>query len=151
VEAYSADDLLWRRVPGLTNVGGTLVLHIAGNVQHFLGARLGGTGYVRHRDAEFARRDVTRPTMLAELDRAAEAVRAGLSGLHDSQLADEFPDLIGGMRFRTGDYLLHLTTHLAYHLGQVDYHRRMVTGSEQPIGAMRTSELSSAHQSEETA
>jgi uncharacterized damage-inducible protein DinB len=151
VEAYPADELLWRRVPGLPNAAGTLVLHIAGNVQHFLGACLGGTGYVRHREAEFAQRDVARATMLTELDRAGEAVRAGLSSLHDSQLADEFPDLIGGMRFQTGDYLLHLTTHLAYHLGQVDYHRRMVTGSEQAIGAMRTPELSSAHSADESA
>jgi hypothetical protein len=151
VEAYPADDLLWRQVPGLTNVAGTLALHITGNVQHFLGACLGRTGYVRHRDAEFARRDVARATILAELELASEAVRAGLSNLRDAQLADDFPEVIGGMRFQTGDYLLHLTTHLAYHLGQVDYHRRMVTGSEQAIGAMRTAELSSAHSSEETA
>jgi uncharacterized damage-inducible protein DinB len=151
VEAYPADDLLWRPVPGLTNVAGTLALHIAGNVQHFLGACLGSTGYVRHRDAEFAQREVARATILAELDLATEAVRAGLSSLRDAQLADDFPDIIGGMRFQTGDYLLHLTTHLAYHLGQVDYHRRMVTASEQAIGAMRTTELSSARSSEETA
>jgi uncharacterized damage-inducible protein DinB len=151
VEAYPTDDLLWRQVPGLTNVAGTLALHIAGNVQHFLGACLGRTGYVRHRDAEFARRDVARTTILAELELASEAVRAGFSHLRDAQLADDFPDVIGGMRFQTGEYLLHLTTHLAYHLGQVDYHRRMVTGSEQAIGAMLTTELSSAHRAEETA
>jgi uncharacterized damage-inducible protein DinB len=151
VEAYPADDLLWRQVPGLPNAAGTLVLHIAGNIQHFLGTRLGGTGYVRHREAEFAQRDVARAALLAELDLAADAVRAAFSTLRDAQLGNEFPDVIGGMRFQTSDYLLHLTTHLAYHLGQVDYHRRMVTGSEQAIGAMRTTELSSAHGSGETA
>jgi hypothetical protein len=144
VEAYPDEQLLWRVIPGIANVGGTLALHLAGNLQHFLGARLGKTGYVRKRDAEFSRRDVARVTLLAEIDAAGRAIAAGLSELTDAQLSDEFPEVIGGMRFTTGDYLMHLTTHLAYHLGQVDYHRRVVTGSDQPVGAMRTSELSSA-------
>ena len=144
VEAYPDDALLWQNVPGLPNVAGTLVLHIAGNLQHFLGARLGGTAYVRHRDAEFARRGAARALLLSEIDAAGHAIAAGFSGLTDAQLSDEFPEVIGAMRFTTGDYLMHLTTHFAYHLGQVDYHRRAVTGSDHAVGAMRTAELSSA-------
>jgi hypothetical protein len=144
VEAYPDEQLLWRLIPGLTNAAGTLVLHLAGNLQHFLGARLGRTGYVRQRDAEFARRGVARAMLLSEIDAAGHAIAAGFSGLTDAQLSDEFPEVIGGMRFTTGDYLMHLTTHFAYHLGQVDYHRRAVTGSDHAVGAMRTAELSSA-------
>jgi uncharacterized damage-inducible protein DinB len=144
VEAYPDEQLLWRVIPGIANLGGTLALHLAGNLQHFLGARLGKTGYVRQRDAEFARRDVPRATLLAEIDAAERAIAAGFSELTDAQLSDEFPEVIGGLRFTTGDYLMHLTTHLAYHLGQVDYHRRVASGSSRAVGAMRTEELSSA-------
>jgi uncharacterized damage-inducible protein DinB len=144
VEAYPDEQLLWRRIPGVTNVAGTLALHLAGNLQHYLGALFGKTGYVRHRDAEFAQRNVARATLLAEIDAAERAIVAGFSELTDARLSEEFPEVIGGMRFRTGDYLMHLTTHLAYHLGQVDYHRRMVTGSDHAVGAVRTEELSSA-------
>jgi hypothetical protein len=146
VEAYADERDLWRPVPGLTNSAGTLVLHLAGNLQHYLGARLGGTGYVRDRPAEFARRDVPRSELLREIDAARAAVKAGLVGLTESRLRAEFPEAIGDSRIETGEYLVHLTVHFAYHLGQVDYHRRVVTGDASGVGAMRPGELSSARQ-----
>lgn len=146
VEGYPDERDLWRRVPPLPNVAGTLVLHLAGNLQHYFGARLGGTGYVRDRPAEFARRDVPRAELLREIAAARAAVTAGLARVSEAQLAAEFPETIGGARVTTGEYLVHLTVHFAYHLGQLDYHRRMVTGSEAGIGAMRLGELSSARQ-----
>jgi hypothetical protein len=148
VEAYADERDLWRRVPGITNVAGTLVLHLAGNLQHYFGALLGRTGYVRDRPAEFARRDVPRAELLKLIEAARAAVKDGLAGLVPSQLAAEFPETVGGSRVATGEYLVHLTSHFAYHLGQVDYHRRMVTGSEASIGAMRPAELSSARPAE---
>jgi uncharacterized damage-inducible protein DinB len=144
VEAYTDERELWRTAPGLPNAGGTLVLHLTGNLQHYFGARLGQTGYVRDRAAEFARRDVPRTELLREIEAARAAVRAGLATLSESQLLDEFPETVADTRLSTGEYLLHLTTHFAYHLGQLDYHRRMVTGSDAAVGAMRPAELSSA-------
>jgi uncharacterized damage-inducible protein DinB len=144
IEAYPDERDLWRTVPHLPNVAGTLVLHLAGNLQHYFGARLGGSGYVRDRPAEFARRDVPRTELLREIEAARAAVTAGLARLSEAQLAAEFPETIGGARVTTGEYLVHLTVHFAYHLGQLDYHRRMVTGSQTGIGAMRLGELSSA-------
>jgi hypothetical protein len=146
VEAYPNERDLWRAVPGLTNVAGTLVLHLAGNLQHYLGARLGGTGYVRDRPAEFARRDVSRSELVREIEAARAAVRAGLAGLTEPELRAEFPEAIGESRIQTGEYLVHLTVHFAYHLGQVDYHRRVVTGMASAVGAMRPAELSSSRQ-----
>lgn len=144
VEAYPDDRALWQPVPGIINTAGTLVLHLTGNVQHFLGTRLGGTDYVRDRPAEFARRDVPRAELLQEIETARVAVRQGLDRLPEAQLAADFPEVIAGDRFATGDYLVHLATHFAYHLGQLDYHRRVVTGHESGVGAMRTKELVSA-------
>jgi hypothetical protein len=147
VEAYDDERALWRTAPGISNPAGTLVLHLAGNLQHYFGARLGDTTYVRDRTAEFARRDVPRAELLREIEAARHAVHAGLAQLSKGQLTAEYPETISGARLKTGEYLVHLTTHFAYHLGQVDYHRRMVTGSEVVVGAMRPTELSSVRTS----
>jgi hypothetical protein len=142
VEAFPDERALWTRVPGVSNVAGTLVLHLAGNLQHYIGAVLGGTGYIRDRPAEFGRRDVPRSELLREIEAARAAVARALSGTIN--VDGEFPETIAGKRVQTGDYLVHLATHFAYHLGQLDYHRRFVTGHDQGIDAMRPIELSSA-------
>ena len=144
VEAYPDEAELWRPAPGTTTPGGTLVLHLAGNLQHFFGACLGGTGYVRDRDAEFSRRNLPRTELLREIEAARSAVQAALARLSPGQLGAEFPEPVANARLTTGEYLVHLATHLAYHLGQVDYHRRVVTGSATVVGAMRPADLSSA-------
>jgi len=142
VEAYADERDLWRLPPGIPNSGGTLALHLAGNIQHYLGARLGGTGYVRDRRAEFALRAVPRAELLARIEAARAAVRAAAAA--PVNLADDFPEVISEARLATGDYLVHLCTHFAFHLGQLDYHRRAVTGDVAGVGAMRPAELASA-------
>jgi DinB family protein len=144
VEAYPDERGLWQEVPGISNVTGTLVLHLVGNLQHYLGARLGQTGYVRDRPAEFARRDVPRSELLRQIEAARAGVKAALSGSAQPEIGAEYPEAVGGSRVATGDYLIHLTTHFAYHLGQIDYHRRVVTRSAVAVDAMRPSELSTA-------
>ena len=144
VEAYPEERDLWRELPGIANVGGTLVLHLTGNLQHYLGAQLGGTGYVRNRAAEFARRNVARADLLAEIEAARAAVEAAVMRASISQLSADFPELIAGFRIRTDEYLIHLMVHFAYHLGQLDYHRRAVTGSDTSMDAIRPALLSSA-------
>jgi uncharacterized damage-inducible protein DinB len=144
VEAYADERDLWRTAPGTPNVAGTLVLHLAGNLQHYIGACLGGSGYVRDRAAEFARRDVPRAELIREIEAARAAVTTALAGLTEKRLAGDFPEPIADRRVATGEYLVHLATHFAYHLGQIDYHRRLVTGNRDGVGAMRPAELSSA-------
>lgn len=144
VEAYPDERELWTGVPGISNVAGTLVLHLAGNLQHYVGAVLGGTGYVRNRAAEFARRDVPRAELLREIEAARKAVRTALSGATPVDLEADFPEAVGGARIGMAEYLIHLATHFTYHLGQVDYHRRMVTGEVRTVDALKPAELSSA-------
>src|SRR5439155_783939 len=117
-----------RVAPGISNGGGTLALHLAGNIQFFVGTVLGGTGYVRDRAAEFGRRDVPRTELLREIDAALAAVERGVARLPDAALSQPYPQPPGGFAVTTGDFLLHLITHFTYHLGQVDYHRRLLTG-----------------------
>ena len=144
VEAYPGRHQLWQTVPGMTNTAGTLVLHLAGNLRHFIGARLGGTGYVRDRTEEFSRRDVSRRDLLEEIEITRAEVARTLSKLDDRSLPVEFPEIIADSRVDTREYLLHLLTHFAYHLGQIDVHRRIVTGDASGVGAVKPGELSSA-------
>jgi hypothetical protein len=144
IEAYPDERDLWTEVPGLPNPAGTLILHLTGNLQHFVGAALGRTGYVRDRPAEFARRAVPRAELLREVEAARAAVKAGLCGAAAPDVRAEFPEQVGGVRVGTGEYLIHLAAHFAYHLGQVDYHRRVVTRQTTGVDAMKPAELSSA-------
>lgn len=141
VESYRSDADLWELVPGIANPGGNLVLHLAGNIQYYVGNVLGKTGYVRNRDAEFADRDVPRDELLGELDQAIVAVETGLARVSDADLNKPYPETVGGVTSTTGAFLAHLAVHLAYHLGQVDYHRRMLTGERTTVNAMAVTEL----------
>ena len=144
IEAYATDEQIWQPHPSLPNTGGTLALHAAGNLLHFVGAVLGETGYVRDRDAEFNRRGVARDEILAGLRTARDVVSATLARLPASRLDEWYPLPIVNRRVRTGEYLVHLATHLAYHVGQVDYHRRLITSDPKGVGAVAPAELPSA-------
>ena len=144
VEAYPDDASLWRPLSGVPNVGGTLVLHLCGNLQHYVGVVLGGSSYRRDREAEFSRRDVPRAELLREIDAAIDAVARGLGAVSEEALGGVFPEKVGGREVSTSDMLVHIAAHLAYHLGQFDYHRRVVSGDGRGVGALAISELPAA-------
>jgi uncharacterized damage-inducible protein DinB len=141
LEAYPDERLLWALPPGLPNAAGTLALHLAGNLSHYIGAHLGGSGYVRDREEEFAARDIPRAAILDRLAAAEEAIRTTLPSLSEERLAEPYPEEIRGHRLETGDFLVHLAVHLGYHLGQVSYHRRLVTGDARGVDALDPGEL----------
>jgi Protein of unknown function (DUF1572) len=144
LEAYPDEASVWALPPGVANSGGTLALHIAGNLQHFIGAVLGGSGYKRDRAAEFAKRNVPRSALIVELEAAIVGVGLGMSQVSEARLAEEFPEAIAGHRVVTGEWLIHLVAHTGYHLGQIDYHRRLVTQSGATVGALAIHELGTA-------
>jgi hypothetical protein len=144
LEAYPTEAQIWEAHPALPNTAGTLALHAAGNLLHFIGAILGGTGYVRDRDAEFNRRGVGRDELLAGLRTAREVVTTALPAVPASRLDEWYPLPVASRRVRTGEFLVHLTTHLAYHVGQVDYHRRITTADPKGVGAVSPTELPGA-------
>jgi uncharacterized damage-inducible protein DinB len=151
LEAYADERDLWRLPPGIANSAGTLALHLAGNLQHFIGGVLGKTEYRRDRAAEFSRRDVPRAELVAQIEAAVIAVEQGLAQVSEAALAAEFPERIAGRTVTTGEWLVHLAAHLGYHLGQVDYHRRLVTGRGETVGALAIPELRTARRLPETA
>jgi len=124
IAALPDDAALWRRLPGMPNAMGNLALHIAGNLQHFVGAILGGSGYLRNREQEFAQNAGTRAELAQELARARLAVETVLPGLDGETLGRDFPVPIDGIHLPTQVFLLRLSVHLAYHLGQVNVLRR---------------------------
>ena len=144
LDAYPSESDIWKVAPGIANSAGTLALHLAGNVQHFFGAVMGGTGYKRDRDAEFSRRDVPRAELVAQIEAAIVAVGKGLAQVSEAALAAEFPERIAGHTVTAGEWLVHLAAHLSYHLGQIDYHRRLVTGRGETVGTMGIAELRTA-------
>jgi len=132
---------IWAVPAGLPNSAGTLSLHIAGNLRWFIGAQLGGSGYVRDRDAEFSTRDMPRDALVRQIEAASDEVTRALATLDDGRLDEPFPLEVGGVRLPTGRFIGHLAVHLAYHLGQMDYHRRIVTGVNKSLGALAPAAL----------
>ncbi|HJV21386.1 MAG TPA: DinB family protein [Holophagaceae bacterium] len=143
LELYPDDAGLWMAVLGQPTAGGNLALHLAGNLRHFIGATLGGTGYVREREREFSSTGLTREAVIAEVRLAAADVDATLAALEPARVAEPYPLEIQGIRLGTEVVLLHLATHLAFHLGQVDYHRRSVTGDRTSAGPLALAPLAS--------
>lgn len=124
---YVSDEHLWAVRDGITNSGGNLALHLVGNLKHFIGAVLGKSGYTRDRDAEFAAKDVSKDDMLAAIDETSEVVASTLPKLTSDDLAAVYPIDVFGHPMTTEAFLIHLITHLNYHLGQINYHRRLTS------------------------
>ncbi len=125
ITAYSTEDALWVIADGISNSAGNLSLHISGNLQHFLGAVLGDSEYKRDRDFEFSGK-VTRQELLDDLEAAEKSVTETLATLSEEDLNKDFPMEIRGNTWKTEFFLLHLYSHLSYHLGQINYHRRLL-------------------------
>lgn len=126
VRQYSNEKDLWKKKGEISNSAGNLTLHIVGNLKHFIGAVLGGIEYVRDRDLEFADVDVSRDVLLAAIDETAVAVKDTLSKLTPADLEKQYPINVFGHPMTTEFFVVHLATHLDYHLGQINYHRRLM-------------------------
>lgn len=131
---YPDDESLWKTTRGMANSAGNLALHVAGNLQHFVGAILGGTGYARNRELEFGRRSGSREEVAAELQAASRVVREVLPDLSEERLDAMYPEKLNGLTLRTDRFLMHLCAHAGYHLGQASTLRRVLTGDERSSG-----------------
>ena len=129
IEQYSNEGDLWKTSGEITNSAGNLALHLTGNLKHFFGAVLGNSGYVRDRDLEFSDSGVSKERLLTEVAAAAADVRKALENLTEDDLAKDYPLDVFGYRMTTEFFIVHLTTHFNYHLGQINYHRRLLSGN----------------------
>lgn len=126
IESYTHEASIWKLCGEIKNPGGNLCLHLCGNLQHFIGHVLGGTDYKRNRDQEFSARNVPRTQLLAETEKTRAVVQNTLSKLDYSLLSQPFPAELPMGKVSTTFFLIHLAAHFNYHLGQVNYHRRLI-------------------------
>jgi hypothetical protein len=141
LDLYPDDESVWKNLPGLPNSAGNLILHLAGGSQYFFGTALGNTSYVRNREAEFTKKDIPRHELKKELLGARQAVLAGFAAMTEEKLEQPFPVRITDTDLSTRLTILQLVTHIAYHLGQVDYHRRVITGNSASADTLSADDL----------
>jgi uncharacterized damage-inducible protein DinB len=126
ISAYENEGDIWKTVDGIANSAGNLCLHLVGNLDHFVGATLGDTGYARDREAEFSTKYLPREELLNRIEATTETIKKVLSGISDEDHLKEFPLETPMGVVKTGQMLIHLQGHLNYHLGQINYHRRLL-------------------------
>jgi len=126
ITLYPSEETLWTTTGAIKNPAGNLCLHLCGNLQHYIGAVLGGSGYIRNRDREFAARNVSREALISEIQKTKVAVRSALEKLDPNTLDNTYPEQVFSNPMTTAYFLIHLTSHLGYHLGQINYHRRLL-------------------------
>lgn len=126
IESYKSEKNIWKTSEGISNAAGNLCLHLIGNLNTYIGATLGKTGYVRNRDLEFSLKDIAKEELLQKIDATMNVVEASLTGLRPEQLQEAYPLVIWDKPMTTEYTLIRLTAHLSYHLGQVNYHRRLL-------------------------
>ena len=126
INAYSSEANMWLLKDGINNSTGNLSLHIVGGLNHFIGAVIGNTGYVRKRDLEFSLKNVSRQDLINQLDDVELMIEEIVAKLSDKDLENTYPINVFKEPMTVGFFLTHLTTHLGYHLGQINYHRRLL-------------------------
>ena len=128
IESFPDTGTLWQTVPGITNAAGTLALHLEGNLREYIGRQVGRVEYTRDRPLEFSARGVARASLIVRLTDVATLITGVIEHLSDEVLASRYPEDVLGSSLTTRQFLVHLYGHLNYHLGQIDYLRRVITG-----------------------
>lgn len=124
--SYNNEKAIWSVDKNISNSAGNLCLHLVGNLNHFIGTVLGNSGYVRNRDLEFSLKNIPRPELIEKIDRTLDIVTKTLDKLDEDDLKKEYPLVVFESKMSTEYFLIHLLSHLDYHLGQINYHRRLL-------------------------
>jgi len=126
IELYRSESAIWKIEKNIANTAGNLCLHLVGNLNTYIGAVLGHTGYVRDRDAEFALKNIPRKEVVKKIEDTIAMINTVMPTIPVETLEQEYPVLVLKEKSSTGYFLAHLCSHLGYHLGQVNYHRRLL-------------------------
>lgn len=125
VAAFPDDESLWQTVPGVTNPAGNLVLHIEGNLREYIGRQLGKIPYTRNRPHEFSAKGLSRQDLAPRISELKGAIGDVIEHLSAEQMENEYPELVLEVAMSTQQFIIHLYGHLNWHLGQIDYLRRI--------------------------
>lgn len=126
IESYQDENNLWFIEGAILNSSGNLCLHLIGNLNAYIGANLGNTGYIRDRPFEFSGKHIARQDLFQKIDQTLSMINNTLDSLTEEELKQEYPKIVFKEKMSTEYFLIHLTTHLTYHLGQINYHRRLL-------------------------
>ena len=126
ISLYQDEKNLWVIDKNIANSAGNLCLHLVGNLNTYIGAEIGKTGYVRNRDLEFSQKNIPQQELIRMIENTIAVVEEGLNKLNEDDLEKEYPLLVFQEKTSTGYFLIHLAVHLDYHLGQINYHRRLL-------------------------
>jgi uncharacterized damage-inducible protein DinB len=126
IVSYKNGKKLWETAGDVKNSAGNLSLHICGNLQYYIGAVFGKSGYVRQRDLEFSRKNVPLEELVREIELTLQIIQKTLTATEEEQLHEKYPIDVFGYEMTAEFFLIHLTTHINYHLGQINYHRRLL-------------------------
>ncbi|MBK8087231.1 MAG: DUF1572 family protein [Chitinophagaceae bacterium] len=126
MELYRNEKNIWLVENNIANTAGNLCLHLVGNLNAYLGAEIGGTGYLRNRDLEFSLKDIPRAELISMVEATITVVNNALDLLTEEDLQKEYPLQVLPQKTSTEYFLVHLAAHLGYHLGQINYHRRLL-------------------------
>ena len=126
IELFRNENNLWHTEKGISNSAGNLCLHLIGNLNAFIGEELGKTGYVRQRNLEFSPKNVSVKELVEKIESTMQVVKKSLAAVTPEQLEADYPLLVFKEKINTALFLTHLATHLNYHLGQINYHRRLL-------------------------
>ncbi len=126
IESYQSEENIWKISKYISNSAGNLCLHLIGNLNHFIGAITGKTGYIRNREAEFSLKNVPRIQLTEMIDNTILVIESTLNNLSEDDLKKEYPLVVFEDKMSTEFFFTHLTAHLSYHLGQINYHRRLL-------------------------
>ena len=125
ISLYKNESDLWNTTGDINNSPGNLALHLCGNLNHYIGATLMNNGYVRERDLEFSQKNTPREELLARIAGVKEMLTAFFSTLTEEKLKELYPKDYYGDGATNLKVLFVLAFHLGYHIGQIDYHRRI--------------------------
>ena len=126
IELYQNESTIWAIDKNISNSAGNLCLHLIGNLNTYIGAEIGKTGYVRDRPLEFSLKDIPKSELILKIENTIEVINNTLDSLTEKDLEEVYPQIVFEKEMTTGFFLIHLSTHLAYHLGQINYHRRLL-------------------------
>jgi hypothetical protein len=130
IRQYPDEATIWKLHGEIKNTAGNLCLHLCGNLQHYVGALLGHSGYQRNRPFEFAAKSIPRETLLLEIAKTKKVVSLTLKKLNEASLTAIYPEETLGYPMTTAFFITHLFGHFGYHLGQINYHRRLMAGDK---------------------
>lgn len=123
---YKDEKKLWLTDKNISNSAGNLCLHLTGNLNTYIGATLGNSGYIRNRELEFSLKDIPQAELISKIESTIKIVDNTLSNLKPEVLSKEYPLVVFDKPMTTEYFLIHLVAHLSYHLGQINYHRRLL-------------------------